>query len=244
MGVSIILLALQFIQARTKMATPELTFKCELQKDGQLAITIVSCANLTDLDSSGSHNLSDPYVMVKVGQEKKFTKTISDDLNPIFPEETSIFLFEVGGDVSKSAIFFKVMDKDPLSCDDVIGQAGIKLEEGEATGAGEITLPLKSKVEPGKQLQEDQINAIYRLFSALDVNNSGEVDADPNKVKSEAWNAELKGLFKEIEVFLEDKDDSNTVSFAEFVDQFSKNPIPTSDVVNLAHNFTAALALV
>ena len=96
----------------------------------------------------------------------------------------------------------------------------------------------------GKQLQEDQINAIYRLFSALDVNNSGEVDADPNKVKSEAWNAELKGLFKEIEVFLEDKDDSNTVSFAEFFDQFSKNPIPTSDIVNLANNFTAALALV
>ena len=141
--------------------------------------------------------------------------------------------------------------------DDSRKQAGIKLEEGEATGAGEITLPLKSKVEPGKhflifififwtgkQLQEDQINAIYRLFSALDVNNSGEVDADPNKVKSEAWNAELKGLFKEIEVFLEDKDDSNTVSFAEFFDQFSKNPIPTSDIVNLANNFTAALALV
>ena len=30
-----------------------------------------------------------------------------------------------------------------------------------------------------------------------------------------------------------DKDDSNTVSFAEFVDQFSKNQIPASDVVNL-----------
>ena len=77
------------------MTTPELTFKCELQKDGQLAITIVSCANLTDLDSMGSYNLSDPYVMVKVGEEKKFTKTICDDLNPIFPEETSTFLFEV-----------------------------------------------------------------------------------------------------------------------------------------------------
>ena len=96
----------------------------------------------------------------------------------------------------------------------------------------------------GKQLQDDQINAIYRLFSALDVDNSGEVDADPDKLQSEAWNAELKGLFKEIEVFLEDKDDSNTVSFAEFVDQFSKNQIPASDVVNLANNFTAALALV
>ena len=77
------------------MTSPELTFKCELQKDGQLAVRIVSCANLADLDSTGSYNLSDPYVVVKVGEEKKFTKTISDDLNPIFPEETSTFLFEV-----------------------------------------------------------------------------------------------------------------------------------------------------
>ena len=76
--------------------TPELTFKCELQKDGgQLAITIVSCSNLPNLDSSGSCNLSDPYVMVKVGEEKQFTKTISGDLNPVFPEETSTFIFEV-----------------------------------------------------------------------------------------------------------------------------------------------------
>ena len=118
------------------------------------------------------------------------------------------------------------------------------MEEGEATGEGEITIPLKSKIPfSGKQLEDDEMNAIYRLFSALDVNNSGEVDADPNKIKSEAWNEELKGLFKEIAVFLEDKDDSNTVSFAEFVDQFSKNHISAADIVKLADNFTAALAL-
>ena len=116
------------------------------------------------------------------------------------------------------------------------------MEEGEATGWGEISLTLKSKVEAGKQMQDNQINAIYRLFSALDVNDTGEVDADP-KVKSGACNEQLKGLFKEIAVFLEDKDNSNTVSFAEFVDQFSKNPIPTSDIDNLATKFTAALAL-
>ena len=114
--------------------------------------------------------------------------------------------------------------------------------DGEATGAGEITLPLKSKVEAANMPEDDKINAIYRLFSALDVNNSGEVDADTNKVTNEAWNAELKGLFNEIEVFLEDKDDSNTVSFAEFVDQISKSDIPASDIVNLADNLTAALA--
>ena len=69
----------------------------------------------------------------------------------------------------------------------LLQQAGVKLEEGEATGSGEMTIPLKSKVPfSGKRLQDDQMNAIYRLFSTLDVNNSGEVDADPNKIKSEA----------------------------------------------------------
>ena len=77
------------------MATPELTFKCKLEEDGQLSITIISCANLDDLDLGGSFNLSDPYVVVKVGEEKQFTKTISDDLNPKFPEDTSTFLFQV-----------------------------------------------------------------------------------------------------------------------------------------------------
>ena len=53
------------------MATPQLTFKCKLEEDGQLSITIISCANLDDLDLGGSFNLSDPYVVVKVGEEKQ-----------------------------------------------------------------------------------------------------------------------------------------------------------------------------
>ena len=77
------------------MTTPQLTFKCSLQEDGQLSITIISCANLDDLDCGGTFNLSDPYVVVKVGEEKQFTKTISNDLNPKFPEDTSTFLFQV-----------------------------------------------------------------------------------------------------------------------------------------------------
>ena len=77
------------------MTTGELTFKCNLQEDGQLSITIISCANLEDLDNLGTFNLSDPYVVVKVGEDKQFTKTIEGDLNPKFPEDTSTFLFQV-----------------------------------------------------------------------------------------------------------------------------------------------------
>ena len=75
---------------------PSLTFKCEVKEDGRLAITILSCANLPDLDGSGNLDLTDPYVVVKVGQEKQHTKTIRGKLNPVFPAESSTFLFDVG----------------------------------------------------------------------------------------------------------------------------------------------------
>ena len=74
---------------------PSLTFKCEVKEDGRLAITILSCANLPDLDGSGNFDLSDPYVVVKVGQEKQHTKPICGNLDPVFPVETSTFLFDV-----------------------------------------------------------------------------------------------------------------------------------------------------
>ena len=107
-------------------------------------------------------------------------------------------------------------------------------------GSGEMTIELRPKRFSGK-IEGDKMNALYRLFAALDVNHNGEVDADPDKIKSEAWNEDLKGLLKEIEIFLDDKDDSNTVSFAEFVDEFSKSHVTTREIENLADNFTAAL---
>ena len=107
----------------------------------------------------------------------------------------------------------------------------------------EITVQLKSSGQASrKPLSDDQINSIYRLFSALDVNNSGEVDAN---LKKEADTDELKDLFKEIEVFLADKDNSNTVTFAEFLDQFSKSldTPSTSQIDHLANDFTRVLQI-
>ena len=73
-----------------RMAT--LTFKCK-PKDDKLEVTIVSCEGLPDLD--GALNLTDPYVVVRVGKEKQKTKAVGGALNPEFDEETSTFLFEV-----------------------------------------------------------------------------------------------------------------------------------------------------
>ena len=73
---------------------PSLTFKCKAAKeDGKLEVTILSCDNLPDLD--GALNLTDPYVVVKVGNEKQMTEVVGGSLNPRFDKETSTFIFEV-----------------------------------------------------------------------------------------------------------------------------------------------------
>ena len=75
-------------------ATPptSLTFKCE-EKDDKLKVTIVSCKGLPDLD--GIFNLTDAFVTVRVGKEKKITTAVKGSLDPTFDPETSTFEFDV-----------------------------------------------------------------------------------------------------------------------------------------------------
>ena len=61
---------------------PSITFKCKSTEDDKLEVTILSCEDLPDLD--GIWNLTDPYVIVKVGGQKKQTETIRGDINPKF----------------------------------------------------------------------------------------------------------------------------------------------------------------
>ena len=117
-----------------------LTFKCE-EKGDKLAVTVVSCKGLPDLD--GAFNLTDAFVTVKFGKEKgKSTKTVGGSLNPTFDPKTSVFEFDVrshyirdlnqanltlqnGKEVAlHSRIRFEVWDKDTISPDDLIGKVG------------------------------------------------------------------------------------------------------------------------
>merc|ERR1712083_817370 len=101
----------------------------------------VSCEGLPDLD--GALNLTDPYVVVRVGKEKQKTKAVGGALNPEFDEETSTFLFENGPeDALQSRIRFRVMDKDTFSPDDLIGKASIEVSKAKAKAGEEIELPL------------------------------------------------------------------------------------------------------
>ena len=75
------------------MAT--ITFKCE-EKDGKFEVVVLSCKGLPDLD--GACNLTDAYVVVKLGAGKdkpQKTKAVEGSLDPKFDEKTSTFLFAV-----------------------------------------------------------------------------------------------------------------------------------------------------
>ena len=76
------------------MAT--ITFKCEEKDDSKLEVVVLSCKGLPDLD--GAFNLTDAYVVVKIGAGKdkpQKTKPVEGSLNPKFDPETSTFLFDV-----------------------------------------------------------------------------------------------------------------------------------------------------
>jgi len=219
------------------MAT--LTFKCK-PKDDKLEVTIVSCEGLPDLD--GALNLTDPYVVVRVGKEKQKTKAVGGALNPEFDEETSTFLFDNGPEVAvQSRIRFHVMDKDTFTPDDLIGKASIKLSDVDQTGEP-ITLELVSLSDGETYLSDGQTTAIYRLFSVLDLANTGKIDPELKNLVAENT-SKASVLLGELNAYMEDKDESGDVSFGEFLEQFRlhEDPGDAEDIDKLTEEFKELL---
>lgn len=135
---------------------PTIKFRAK-NKNGKLAISVISCSNLPDCDLAGIGfgNKSDPYVIVKVGMdgEPQKTKAVAGKLNPVFPKGTSTFTFDVE-DPTKRRIFFEVMDKDTFTKDDLIGKASIKLTSGQANGVL-LSLALQTKEEEDSDEGDD-----------------------------------------------------------------------------------------
>jgi len=78
------------LQETTKAKDPVYSTKLGLDSHFAIVTIVVLAAhNLPDMDE-GKHDLTDAFVVVKVGKEHRRTKTISDNLNPRWADEKFI----------------------------------------------------------------------------------------------------------------------------------------------------------
>ena len=117
----------------------------------KLTVEALDAKDLVPMDSNG---LSDPYVILEIGNQKEQTKYIRETLSPVWNEE---FAFSI--ETGKEELKIVVMDKDVLPPDDFEGQITIQVsnfkdqmkheqyfvllgEHGEVGSFGKIRLSL------------------------------------------------------------------------------------------------------
>ncbi|KAH0793346.1 C2 domain containing protein [Histomonas meleagridis] len=100
----------------------KLTFNTDNEVKPQLALNVrvVSARNLKIADANGK---SDPYVIVKLGNEQRKTKAIQNTLDPVWNEEMRFVPVTPDQEIS-----FQVMDEDIIS-DDKLGKVVVKLSD-------------------------------------------------------------------------------------------------------------------
>ncbi|OAY41223.1 protein C2-DOMAIN ABA-RELATED 11 [Manihot esculenta] len=86
---------------------------------GLLKVTVVQGKKLVIRDFKSS----DPYVVVKLGNQTSKTRVINSCLNPVWNEELSFTLTEPFG-----ALSLEVFDKDRFKADDKMGHAQLSLQ--------------------------------------------------------------------------------------------------------------------
>jgi len=111
---------------------PESTPKAVRRTHGVLQLSAMKAVNVRKMDSFGK---SDPYMLVKVGEQKQQTSVIDNTLNPVWSE---IFVFEnVPG--AGTEIRFTMMEKNNLSTEQTYPEFALNLN----------TLMQEAKASPG-----------------------------------------------------------------------------------------------
>jgi len=109
---------------------------------GLLKVRVVKGSNLAIRD----RNSSDPYVVVKLGNQTVKTRVIKRDLNPFWDEELTLSIPN-----PTPPLKLQVFDKDKLSRDDKMGDAVIDLQPlvmaVSMRNALPLTLTSKSETE-------------------------------------------------------------------------------------------------
>eukprot|EP01094_Clydonella_sp_ATCC50884_P019066 TRINITY_DN3649_c0_g1_i1.p1 TRINITY_DN3649_c0_g1~~TRINITY_DN3649_c0_g1_i1.p1 ORF type:complete len:200 (-),score=64.71 TRINITY_DN3649_c0_g1_i1:125-724(-) len=97
--------------------------------------------NAKGLENEDTWSLSDPFTVVEVDHVSKRTKTIKDDLNPVWNEELDLGLLREQVEDAETMIKFGVKDEDP-GRDESIGHAEMALSS-VTSHRKDFTLQLK-----------------------------------------------------------------------------------------------------
>ena len=122
-----------------------------------------------------SGGTSDPYVVIRVGEETKTTRIITKNLNPVW-EET--FQIPVWGD-AEDGMHVSVWDHDAMSADDTIGEVSIPIPNAvrkpirrwfDVTADGKTTGELEMSVHVMDPLAHDvKFMALIKVVAARDL---------------------------------------------------------------------------
>ncbi|EFJ29672.1 plant synaptotagmin [Selaginella moellendorffii] len=124
----------------------------------KIKVTVVEGRNLAPKDRSGK---SDPYLKLQYNKIQRKTKTIQQNLNPVWNQE---FEFDEYGD--GEYIKIKCYDADMLMNDENMGSARINLHSLEANTPRDVWIPLE-KIDTGE---------IHLLLEAVDTRDSETED--------------------------------------------------------------------
>ncbi|KAF8032102.1 hypothetical protein BT93_D1116 [Corymbia citriodora subsp. variegata] len=134
---------------------------------GQLKVTVVRGKGLVIRDFKSS----DPYVVVKLGNQTAKTKVIKSCLNPIWNEELSFTLAEPVGMLN-----LEVFDRDHFKADDKMGHAHISLQPIVSAARLRQILKVSSGETTLRKVAPDDDNCLARDSSISCI--EGEVVQD------------------------------------------------------------------
>lgn len=134
---------------------------------GMLKVIVVQGKRLVIRDFKSS----DPYVIVKLGNQTAKTKVINSCLNPVWNEELSFSLMDPVG-----VLYLEVFDKDRFKADDKMGHAHLSLQPIVSAARLRQILGVSSGETTLRKVIPDPDNCLVRESSVSCIN--GEVVQD------------------------------------------------------------------